>query len=136
MLSRSVARLGGRGLPVHEWYVKGVPKRTWPMRDGPKHPAFAPGPGGWWVGKHWMGWPLHAPFELYFYRVPFSLTALLIVYDLAFGLPAWVFLNKEKMPGTSSHFFFGNNGGIPHHFWQYQDGFYVPNHSGVPRMIP
>ena len=144
MLSRTVRRLGGghghgHGLPIHDFYPKGVPKRTWPLRDHPnsgKHPAFAPGPGGYWIGKHMMGWPFHAPFELWFYRAPCILAAALIFYDLTIGLPAWLFLNKEKMPGTSSHYFFGNNGGVPHHFWQYQDGFYLPNHSGVPRMIP
>jgi hypothetical protein len=141
MLTRTLRRLGGhghgpKGLPVHDFYPHGVPKRTWPMRDHPKHPAFSPAPGGFWVSKYGLGWPFHSPMELWFWRAPFAFLAFAIFFDITVGIPAEMFLNKEKMPRTSSHYFWGNNGGMPHHFWQYQDGFYIPNHSGVKRIIP
>mgnify|MGYP001565248137 FL=1 len=138
MLRRTVSRLGGHGhghghgVPVEEMYPHGVPKRTFPLRDHPKHPALAPSPGGWFLGKHTLGIPIHIPYEANFWRLPFLFTCLCIMYDNAFGCP--IVFDNEKMPGRASHFFFNNNGGKPHHFWQFQDGWYIPNHSGVKRL--
>lgn len=134
MLRRTVCTRGaGRGLPLNDMYPNGVPKRTTPLRDLPKHPAVSPAPGGWWLSKHGMGFPLHAPFEFHFYRAPFMVTAAMIFVDYFFGFPT--FFQKEKDPRASSHYFMGNNGGVPHHLWCYQDGWYMPNHSGVKRMV-
>lgn len=123
------------GLPLHEIYPKGLPKRTTPMRDHGKHPAFSPSPGGFFMTKYAIAL-FHPPLEINFYRAPLGLLIIMIAYDLTFGLPGWLFLNKEKADGTSSHYYWGNNGGVPHALWQHQDGWYIPNHSGIKRMVP
>jgi len=141
MLRATRHRLGGGhgpppGLDLHALFPNGVPKRSdWngPFQQIPKHPALAPHPGGYFVSKVNLGIPFMPPFDIYFWRTSFLLVGALICYDLTFGFP--VFFQKEKAPGTASHYYFGNNGGIPHHFWCYQDGWHLPNKSGVPRIM-
>jgi hypothetical protein len=134
MLARSSAKLGPRGLPLKEMYPNGVPTRTFPYRDHPKHPALAPSPGGWWIGKRAVGIPLSIPYVWDFYKSPIAITVILMAWDIIFGLPAALsFFNRDHVPGQSHHYWGNNGGGIPHHLWCYQDGWYMPNHSGVKR---
>lgn len=123
---------GGHGMPVEMMYPHGVPKRTWPLRDHPKHAALSPSPGGWFVTKHSLGVPWHIPYEANFWRVPWAFTLGCFIYDNIFGIP--IFGDMEKIPSRPSHYWFGNNGGKPHHFWQFQDGWNLPNQSGVKRL--
>lgn len=138
MLRRTSLALSGgvhhnsHGLPLLQIYPKGEPKRTSPMRVPPKHPGLARTPGGFYMTRYVLGWPLHPPFEYHFYRTPCLLFVVAVLYDLIYGMP--VLFHKEKVPGAPSHFWFNNNGGIPHHFWCYQDGWYIPNPSGVQRF--
>lgn len=129
MLRRSAARLGG--MDISELYPHGVPRRTFPYREHKKHVGAAPSPGGFYITKHSMGWPFNAPFDVFFYRSPIIAILCTIAYDIVFGIPQ--IFDKEAIPGQSSHYWFNNNGGKPHHFWQFQDGFYVPNESGARR---
>eukprot|EP00760_Papus_ankaliazontas_P002489 PhM_4_TR11038/c0_g1_i1/m.31452 len=141
MLRRSLARFGGHGhghgppagLNIKERFPHGAPKGK-PFQEGLKHPALAPHPGGVWISKVAIGIPM-APFTLYFWRSGVVMMVTLIAIDNTVGIPGWMFMQKEKAPGKPSHYFFGNNGGIPHHFWCYQDGWSIPNESGVRRIM-
>jgi hypothetical protein len=148
MLRVSFRRLGGggghghkhyHGVPLDWIYPHGVKPRTFPMRDGPKHPAFAPNPGGILITKTTMNLPA-TPFEFNFYRIPIFIALCWIFLDMTIGLPvpamredpnhclAWTDPNR-----VSHHFWAGNGAGLPHHFWCYQPGFYMPNESGAHR---
>jgi hypothetical protein len=138
MLRRTTLAQGGHGgkrytgVPLEWVHPKGVLKRTFPMREARKHPAFAPNPGGLFATKYVVNMPL-VPFEMNFYRIPIFTAFSWIILDLLFGLP--IPFMREQVPGTSKHFWGGNNQGLPHHFWCYQDGWYVPNESGAKRMV-
>lgn len=119
------------GFDVKSLYPNGVPKRTFPYREHAKQICTAPTAGGFYATKHAFGWPFQLPFEWVFYRFPFIAFVMCVVYDLLFGLP--LPLMKEIPPGAPKHFFYGNAGGVPHHFWEYQDGWTVPNMSGAKR---
>ncbi len=120
------------GTPVDWIYPHGVPKRTYPFREGKKHPAFAPNPGGVWASKYQASYPfIH--FELNFYRVPIMIGFGMILLDLCVGLP--VPFAREQVPNKPRHYFGGNNMGNPHHYWCYQDGWFMPNESGSKRLV-
>jgi hypothetical protein len=130
-----------RGLPLSQMYPKvgnhsGSPypdgKRGFPLRVHKKTAICAPLPGGFYITKHAVGWPFHPPCEYKYYKTPVAVFLLMVIYDLLWGFP--VLFYKERVPGKAAHFWFHNNGGIPHHFWCYQDGWYMPNPSGVRRM--
>lgn len=134
MLRKSVRRLGAAGLDVEGLYPHGVPRRTFPYREHPKQIHLAPAAGGFYMTKHAVGWPFNAPFEFLFYRVPALCFIAAVMYDLFIGgfpLPA----EKENIPGQPTHYWFNNNGGKPHHFWQFQEGWYYPNESGAKRWF-
>jgi hypothetical protein len=99
-----------------------------------KHINFAPTAGGFYVTKYALGWPYQLPLEWIWYRSGITITVSMIMYDLVFGLP--LPLMKETPPGVPHHHFFNNAGGTPHHFWQFQDGWIVPNQSGAKRWVP
>lgn len=132
MLRRTIRALGG--FDKTEVYPRGVPKRTFPYREHMKHINFAPTAGGFYVTKYALGWPYQLPLEWIWYRSGITITVGMIMYDLAFGLP--LPLMKETPPGVPHHHFFNNAGGTPHHFWQFQDGWVVPNQSGAKRWVP
>ncbi|ESL09965.1 hypothetical protein TRSC58_02308 [Trypanosoma rangeli SC58] len=131
MLCRSKARHSG--FDVKSLYPYGVPKRTFPYREHPKQISTAPTAGGFYMTKHALGWPFQIPFEWLFYRTSIFAFIACVVYDLFFGIP--LPLMKEIPPGRPKHFLFNNGGGSPHHFWQYQEGWRVPNMSGARRWV-
>mmetsp|Transcript_70819 Transcript_70819/g.82497 ORF Transcript_70819/g.82497 Transcript_70819/m.82497 type:complete len:133 (+) Transcript_70819:53-451(+) len=131
MLQRTVKRLAGGS--IHDLYPHGIPKRTFPLREHNKQISFAPQAGGFYVTKYAVGWPFQLPLEFLWYRSALSITIGMILYDLIFGLP--LPMMKEAPPGAAHHHFFNNTGGTPHHFWQYQDGWTVPNQSGARRWF-
>ena len=130
MLRRTVSR---RIIPdsVETQFPHGVRRGPGPMFVYPKHPNEAPTAGGNWVGRHGFGVKWHLPYEFPFYRTVFSAAAAFIIYDNIYGLP--VPFMRDNIPGSPSHSFRGNNWGVPHHFWCYQDGWTMPNTSGVKR---
>ncbi|EPY37192.1 hypothetical protein STCU_00105 [Strigomonas culicis] len=131
MLRHTLKRLSG--FDVKELYPHGVPKRTFPYREHQKQISTAPTAGGFYMTKYALGWPFQIPFEWLFWRSSVVGFVVCVVYDLLFGIPT-PFM-KEIPPGTPAHFFFGNSGGSPHHLWQYQDGWNVPNMSGARRWV-
>eukprot|EP00796_Vickermania_ingenoplastis_P000017 gene17-8_t len=108
------------------------PETYFPYREHAKQIATAPA-GGFYLTKYALGWPFQIPFEWLFWRSAVSLFVGCVAFDLLFGLP--LPLIKEGTPGKPKHFFFGNSAGVPHHFWQYQDGWTVPNMSGGHRWF-
>ena len=138
MMRRSVAKLGGghhsHGLPLDEMYLHGIPKRTFPYYEFPISPALTWGAPGAFVTKSNLSIPLYTG-RLHWYNWQ-PLTAMLLVVmciDMAVGIPhPWL---KDRVPGRAMHNFFNNNNGTPHHWWQYQDGWTLPNPSGVKRWM-
>lgn len=145
MLRNSLVVRGGGGGGHHkfsgvplEWvHPKGVLKRTFPMREARKHPAFAPNPGGLWASRYVVNMPL-VPFEMNFYRIPIVCALTAIILDLIFGLPV-LSLREDRSHhewfAKAHHFWGGNNQGFPHHFWCYQPGWYFPRESPAHRMV-
>lgn len=131
MLRRSIQLLSG--FHVKELYPHGVPRRTFPYREHQKQIATAPTAGGFYLTKYALGWPFQIPFEWLFWKSAVWLFLGCVAVDLLFGMP--LPLIKERESGKSNHYFFGNSGGVPHHFWQYQDGWAVPNMSGGRRWV-
>ena len=135
MLRRCATRLSGdhgHGLPLEQAYVYGVPKRTFPYYEHPISSFTMPVPMGLYVTKNFINVPLVTgltPNYGWQYYTCFVLS--LIAIDLLVGMPQ-PFL-KDRVPGRPLHNFFNNNNGSPHHWWQYQDGWSMPNPSGVFR---
>lgn len=119
------------GFDVKSLYPYGVPKRTFPYREHRKQIGLAPTAGGFYLTKYALGWPFQIPFEWLFYRSIVVAFVGCVAYDMLFGLPLPHL--KEAPRGVPKHFFFGNTGGTPHHLWEYQDGWKVPNMSGARR---
>jgi hypothetical protein len=141
MLRRCVARLGGghgheehRGLHLDEMYVNGVPRRTFPYFEHPITPLLMPPATGFYVTRKQLAIPMLAGIvPSYSWRQYMTLVLLAIFIDMTVGTPN-PFI-KDKVPGRPVHNFFNNNGGQPHHWWQYQDGWSLPNQSGVRRWM-
>lgn len=79
-----------------------------------------------YLTKYALCWPFQIPFEWFFYRSALVLLVGCVALDLASGSP-----HERCAPGIPKHFFYGNAGDAPHHLWQYQDGWTVPNMSGA-----
>ena len=124
------------GLDMKYLHPRGVPKRTFPWREPTKHISQAPTPGGTYITRKALGIPCMPPFQYIYPRTFITMFFAAFFYDSFFGFsPLLMPFHKEGIPGRPSHFFFNNNGGIPHHFWQYQDGWSMPNESGAKRWF-
>lgn len=131
MLRRTLLAKGG--FDLHATYPRGVPKRTFPYREHNKQIAMAPPAGGFYVTKYALGWPYQLPLEWLWYRSSLVIFLTCVFWDLMWGIP--IPSMKETPPGVAHHCFFDNAGGTPHHFWQFQDGWVVPNMSGAKRWV-
>ena len=137
MMQRTIRRLAGyTGTDMKYLYPNGVPKRQFPFREMAKHVGMAPSAGGFYFTQHAVGMPFIPPFQFLFPRAFITVFFATILSDMYFGFSPIIqpFL-KEAIPGRPSHFFFNNNGGMPHHFWQFQDGWTIRNESGARRWM-
>ena len=131
MLRRTIARF--HGFDKNELYPHGIPKRTFPLREHAKQLNNAPTAGGFYVTKYALGWPFQLPLEWLWYRSAIMIFCSMVFVDLTLGLP--LPFMKETPPGVAHHHFFNNSGGTPHHLWQFQEGWIVPNQSGAKRWV-
>ena len=90
--------------------------------------------GGAYITETTLGCPLHFPSQYNYWRGPVICGLICIIIDLKWGYTIPFHINKHQVDGVAQHYYLGNNGGAPHHFWCYQDGWYMANPSGVKRM--